>query len=209
MFDTINDYADFYFNFMIGEYPDNFEDYKKTANLFQYLIDAGINDGDIYMITGLVKPKSCLSIEDIPLSLWENSLLEKDKFYFHKELQVTPPPPGWDTDEDYVFYKEMKIRYTLDDVLDYFIRVSGVRAEWVARDKEIGSIKYLLKEYKKFKFIEPIDFILHLIDYCSSCGIELNSIYDLRNEEIKLAEMLELDILNAKAKGKDKVIWRS
>ena len=24
MFDTINKYADFYFNFMIGEYPDNY-----------------------------------------------------------------------------------------------------------------------------------------------------------------------------------------
>ena len=209
MFDTINKYADFYFNFMIGEYPEEIDDYRKTANLFQYLIDAGISDGEVYMITEIVKPKKCLTIEDIPDKLWENSLLERDKFYFHKQLQITPPPPGWDIEHDYIFYREMKIRYTLDDVLDYFIIMTGVRAEWVARDKEKGSIKYLLKEYKKFNFMEPIDFLLHLIDYCVSCGREINSIYDLRDEEVELAKALEVDILNAAALGKNKVIWRS
>lgn len=209
MFDTINTYADFYFNFMIGEYPDDYEDYRKTANFFQYLQDSGLTDGEIYMITGLVKPKVVLTIDDIPDMIRENSLLEKDKFYFHKELSITPPPPGWDKDDNYQFYREMKIRYTLDDALDYFIKSTGVRAEWVSRDKEIGSIKYLLKEYKKFKFMEPLDFLLHLIDYCVSDNMEINSIYDLRHKEIELAEALEIDIANAVARGKNTIIWRS
>lgn len=209
MFDTYNKYADFYYNFMIGEYPESFEDYIKTCNFFGYLEDSGISDGEIYMITGLVKPKEVLTIDDIPDKIREGSLLEKDKFYFHKELIIVPPPPGWDTVEDYKFYREIKIRYTLDDVLDYFIKSTGVRADWVSRDKEIGSIKYLLKEYKKFKFIEPLDFLLHLIDYCVSDNMEISTIYDLRHKEIELAEALEVDIANATARGKNTIIWRS
>lgn len=209
MYDTINEYADFYFNFLIGEYPEDHKDYRQTSNFFQYLEDCGLSDSEIYMIAGLVKPKNVLTIDDIPDKIKEGSLLEKDKFYYHKELTITPPPPGWETEEDYQFYREIKLRYTLDDVLDYFIKASNVRADWVARDKEIGSIKYLLKEYKKFKFIEPIDFLLHLIDYCVSDNMEVNTIYDLRHKEIELAEALEIDIANAVARGKNVVIWRS
>lgn len=209
MFDTINQYADFYYNFMIGEYPEDEDDYKKTANFFQYLEDSGITDGEIYMITGLVKPKQVLTIDDIPDKIREGSILDKDKFYYHKELIITPTPPGWDSELDYKFYREIKVRYTLEDALDYFIKATGVRAEWVARDKEIGSIKYLLKEYKKFDFMEPIDFLLHLIDYSVSCGIEINTIYDLRHQEVELAKVLEIDIANAVARGKNTVIWRS
>ena len=62
MIDTINSYADFYFNFMIGEYPEEIDDYRKTANLFQYLIDAGISDSEVYMITEIVQAKKCLTI---------------------------------------------------------------------------------------------------------------------------------------------------
>lgn len=204
---TISEYADFYFNFMIGEFPEDEEEYRKTANLFAYLEDSGITDGEIYMITGMVKPKKFLTIDDIPTSLWDKSLLEKGKFYFHKELQIQSPPPTWD--ETFPFFLEIKIRYTLDDALDYFIKRSGIRESWVNRDKEIGSIKYLLKEYKKFDFMEPIDFFLHLIDYSVSANKELNSIYDLRDQEIELAKYLEIDMANAVANGKNKVVWRT
>lgn len=209
MYDTLNEYADFYFNFLIGEYPENHEDYRKTSNFFQYLEDSGLSDSEIYMIAGLVRPKEVLTIDDIPDKIKKDSLLEKDKFYYHKELIITPPPPGWNVEENYQFYKEIKVRYTLEDVLDYFIKATGARADWIAKDKEIGSIKYLLKEYKKFNFIEPVDFILHLIDYCVSSGDEINTIYDLRNKEVELAKALEIDIANAVARGKNLVIWRS
>ena len=209
MYDKINTYADFYFNFLIGEFPEDIEDYRKTSNFFKYLEDSGISEGEIYMVAGMVKPKSVLTLADIPEKLKKDSLIDINKFYFHKELIITPPPPGWDIEEDYKFYKEIKLRYTLEDVLDYFIKATNARAEWIARDKEIGSIKYLLKEYKKFSFIEPIDFILHLIDYCVSSSDEINTIYDLRHREIELAEALEIDIANATARGKHLTIWRS
>lgn len=200
-------YADFYYNFLIGEYPENEEDYIRTTKTFEYLKESGITESEIYMVAESIKPpKNVITIDDIPDSLWENSLIERGKFYYHKELQITSPPPTWN--ESFDFYLEMKIRYTLDDLLDYFIKRTNVRQDWVNRDKEIGSIKYLLKDYKKFSFMQPVDFILHLIDYCIAANVELNSIYDLRNKEIELAKYLEVDVKNAEMKGKNKIVWR-
>lgn len=199
-------YTEFYYNFFLGEFPEDMNNYLRTKAFFEYLEECNISDSEIYMTIGLVEPKEFLSIDDIPSILREGSLLEPNKFYFHKELQVRSKPPTWD--ETFPYYLEMKIRYTAEDALDYFIQRSGVRRDWVNRDKEIGSIKYLLKEYKKFNFMEPIDFLLHLIDYCVSKEIELKTIYDLRDLEIDEAEYLESCITNAIAEGKNKIVWR-
>lgn len=201
-----NVFADYYYNFLIGEHPKD-EDYKITSLTFNHLKDAGFNEIELFRLLNTFPIKDKISFEDIPDNLWEGSCLTRDKFYFHKELQILSPPPTWD--ETFDFYLEMKIKYSLDEALDYFIKRSGTREEWVNRDREIGSIKFLLKEYTKFNFMEPLDFFLHLIDYAVSCGAELNSIYDLRRFEIELATYLEIDVANAIAKDKNKVIWRS
>lgn len=208
MYDTINSYADFYFNFMIGEYPDNYEDYKKTCNFFNYLEESGLTDAEIYMIIGLVRPKKILTIEDIPSQITKDSLIDFNKVYFHKELLIISPPPTWNNEDNYKFYKEIKVRYTLEDILNYFIKITNINKLWIATEKELGCIKYLLKEYKKFTFIEPIDFLLHLIDYAVSCNNDIKEIYDIRQYELELAELLEIDIKNAIANNKDKIIWR-
>jgi hypothetical protein len=201
-----NVYADYYYNFLIGEHP-NEKDYRTTSLTMNHLKDAGFSEVQLFRLLNAFPVKDKISFEDIPNSLWEGSCLERNKFYFHKELQILSPPPTWD--ETFEFYLEMKIQYSLDEALDYFIKRSGTREEWVNRDREIGSIKFLLKEYKKFDFMEPLDFLLHLIDYAISCGAELNSIYDIRRFEIELATYLEIDVANAVSMNKNRVIWRS
>lgn len=201
-----SNYADYYYNFLIGEYP-NDEDYRSTALIFEYLKDANVNEIDIYKVIESMQIIHKLSFNDIPDYLWDKSILTKGVFYYHKELQIVSKPPTWEI--TYPHYLEMKIMYTLEDALNYFIERSNVRSEWINRDKEIGSIKFLLKDYIKFKFMEPLDFFLHLIDYSVSSKIELNSIYDLRHEEIALAKHLEIDLANAVAMGKNIVKWRS
>lgn len=199
-------YTDFYYYFLVGEHP-NENNYKVTNATFEYLKDAGFDDDCMCRIINLMPIMDCITVDDIPDSLWEDSLLVRNKFYFHKELQITSPPPTWD--QSYPFYLEMKIKYTLDDVLNYFINSSGVRSDWVNREKELGSIRYLLKDYKKFSFMEPIDFLLHLIDYCVADGMEITSIYSLRDKEIELANYLEIDVAKAITKEKNKIVWRS
>ena len=176
--------------------------------LFDYLLESGcilVDDIVMNIITHFPN-KEVLYPDDLPDNLWNDSLLERHTFYYHKELQILSPPPTWD--KSFPFYIEMKIQYTIENILDYFSKTFNINKDWISREKEIGSIKYLLKEYKKFGFIESVDFILHLIDYVCSLGIKAKSIYDLRDYENDYAELLENDISNAKSCHKNKVIWR-
>lgn len=207
------DITNFYYDFVVGEYPSG-ENYNKTELVIKHLQQAGFNDKELLTIVINDFPnKDILGFEDIPNSLWEKTLLRKEVFYFHKELQVVSPPPMWDPIANKIttvpFFLEMKIRYTEEDILKYFINILNIREEWVSREKELGSIRYLLEKYKKFNFVEPVDFILHLVDYCSSLdNVKIATIYDLCYYETMCAEYLEADIKNARVANKNKIIWR-
>lgn len=199
--------TNFYYDFVVGEYPENKADYIKTKMLFEYLLESGCSQK--FLLTKIIaefENKNSLTEEDIPDSLWEGSLLIRNKFYYHKELQILSPPPTWDN--SYPFYIEMKIQYSIEDVLDYFIETFNINKDWINKEKELGSIKYLLNNYIKYGFIEPVDYLLHLIDYVKSLDCKISSIYDLRKYETECIEYLELDIANAKSSNKNKVIWR-
>ena len=202
------DLVDLYYSINVGEIPENINEYKRTKLLFDYLLESGLDEGKIIttMITKFPN-KNCLTINDLPDSLWNESLIIRNKFYYHKELQILSPPPSWE--ETTPFYLEMKIKYTSEDILKYFIKRFNIREEWINKEKEIGSINFLLTAYKKYSFIEPVDYILHLIDYVAALSIKVNTIYDLRTYENELAEYLECDIENAKSSHKNKVIWRT
>lgn len=201
-----SNYADYYYHFLVGEHPDE-SDYNATAATFEHLKDAGFNEDWIFQVINQMPIKDSIKFDDIPDALWNNSLVIRGNFYFHKELQIKSPPPTWE--HSFPFYLEMKIKYTVEDVLEYFLNFAHIRTDWVNREKELGSIRFLLKDYKKFSFMEPVDFLLHLIDYCVADGMELNSIYDLRDKEIELANYLEVDTANAVMQGKNKIVWRS
>lgn len=199
--------AMFYYNFIAGEFPENEEYFNITNNVFNYLSDAKFTDEEIVkIIINDLPNKDYIEINDLPNYLWDNSLLEENVFYYHKELQIVSPPPTWD--KSYPFYLEMHIRYTKEDILNYFTKTFNIREEWTSTDKEIGSINYLLNKYKMFNFISPVDYMLHLIDYVSSLGVKATKIYDICEYEIKLAELLEIDIKQSVSNNKNNVVWR-
>jgi hypothetical protein len=202
-----NNLVDFYYGFVAGEIPDDNDSYIKTKLLFDYLKECGCTLDDLYLCIITKFPnKEVLTPDDLPDILWDGSLLKRNSFYFHKELQVLSPPPTWD--EVFPFYIEMKIMYSIGDILNFFIKSFKLNEYWVSREKELGSIKYLLKDYKKYGYVEPVDFILHLIDYVSASNVKANSIYDLRDYEAEYSELFEKDILSSKAANKNQVIWR-
>ena len=183
------------------------EDKHKDEDILNHLWDAGVAPYMIVNYALKVNTTNELDYEKLPEILWEDSLLKRDTFYFHKELEILSPPSTWD--EDKPFYLEMKIQYSIDEALDYFLKSNKVREEWISRKKELGSLKFLLKEFEKYKFAEPIDFFLHLCDFAASKAEKnLQSIFDLNHYEIECAEYLEADVANAKLQGKDKVVWR-
>ena len=92
-----------------------------------------------------------------------DNLIVPGKFYYHPELQLTPPPPvitqlpNGDFHSAYEpFYLEIKEEFTLEDVVHYFYRKVGV-LDASTIDKDKGAFKHMLKSY-------DVDFLLHLID---------------------------------------------
>lgn len=197
----------FYYDFNAGEHPESNSNVKKTENLFNYLLDAGVSSNEIVdLIIRDFDNKDYLSYKDVPNKIWDKSLLERDKFYYHKELEILSKPPTWE--ETFPFFREMRIKYTEQDILNYFCSKFSINEDWVNKDKEIGCIKYLIDKYKMFKFAEPVDFMLFLIDFVKAKEVKVYKIYDICNFESEFALIFDLDIKNSVLKNKNTIIWR-
>lgn len=199
---------EYFYNFILGTYPNNEEVIINNKAVIEYLMESGLNKAEIILILNeMPLRESCeIFIEDIQDKWWDNSLLERDKFYFHKELQITPPPPN--LEDPFVYYKEMKIKYDYKDALNYFYKVFDIKEEWINENKDVGAIKWIIEDYKKFKFITPIDMLLHLIDYVHAMEVKILNIYQLTTYEMEFAQYFEDDIRNAKSQHKDTIVWR-
>lgn len=202
-------YEDYLYNFILGTYPDSEEIVMNNKAVIEYIAESGLSKGEIIeVLNEMPLRESCeIFVEDIQDKWWENSLLERDKFYFHKELQITPPPPN--LDDPFVYYKEIKIKYTYQDVLNYFYSIFNINEEWINSNKDLGAVKWIIDDYKKFKFTTPVDMLLHLIDYVHAIGdVKIVNIYQLTTYEMDFANYFEDDIRNAKSQHKDKIVWR-
>lgn len=93
----------------------------------------------------------------------QDNLVLSGHFYYHPELQLTPPPPVIDQlpTGEFVsnyeeFYLEIKEVFTLEDLVHYFYKKVGVH-EQTTMERDKGAFRHMLKSY-------DVDFILHLID---------------------------------------------
>ena len=200
--------TDLYYSNAIGVYPSDEKEILKTKSFFEYLIEAGCSKQEIIeLILFDLKNENHLTINSLPDKLWDNSLLDRDTFYYHNELQILSPAPT--LTESFPFYLEMKIKYTEKDVLNYFIKTFNIKEKWIDEDKEIGAIKYLLNNYKKYDFVQPIDYLLSLIYYVAGFNNnKINTFFDLRNYELDFTEVFEKDIISAKEHNKNNIIYR-
>lgn len=193
------DLANYYYENKLGSlYEDGFE---TTANTFEYLMDAGFSKKELYSIIDKLEPKETLHQKDLPEWLWDNSLLKKDTFYYSSLIQIVSP-----------FHKkfsiEMKIKFTMDDVINYYYD----RTHQILRDKarDIGTINFLLNKYSNLKFMEPIDFILSLIGYAANstdCSLlNLLQIDNMYGAEAYV--FFEAKALQAESEHVNKIIYR-
>ncbi|MCD7910927.1 hypothetical protein KC480_05230 [Bacillus velezensis] len=94
-----------------------------------------------------------------------NNLMEKDIFYYHSELRIMSSPPKIIRDkqtgklirqtED--FYLEMKRRYTLQDLMNYWYKKMAIQpTEHIMRQDE-GKFKYILEHYTLDEILFSID----------------------------------------------------
>lgn len=154
---------------------ESIEDQKKCEKVVSYLLDnfteeeviEKLKDANIYD----------LNFDNIPEHFWDNSLLKKDQFYFHHLLQIKSKPTRYDKINNIYFpnkfYIEMKINFTENDLVVYMYLTlqTAITIRDIKRD--IGTLKYLLKKYSSINdfftdHVEPIDYILFLIEYAKT-----------------------------------------
>ena len=133
-----------------------------TQYTIDYLYDNNYNEGDIINILSKIKKES-IKYKDLPSKLW-NGLIERDTYYFHPELQILSKPPMLSISSDIIikpvkFFKEIKISYTKQNVLNYFYCKANSK---IIKDmnRDLGSLDYLLSRYKH-QLMNSLDVILY------------------------------------------------
>lgn len=193
---VINDYLALTYGSMIDD-ADTLNNIKKIA---YYLLDNKYDDSDIlkYLITNNT---------ELVDSLWDDSLLKPDTFYYHEQLTIMPGPSVWNPnikEESNKFYLEMKIKYTINDLLNYYYNNLLIPVELRNTKKDSKAFEHMLKQYNKFK-MQPIDFVLYLIDYSTLEGNRISNVFDLQKYEREVYDKTNYIIENTINKN---IIWR-
>ena len=136
----------------------------------QRLLDNGYSNKEANKI--LIDTK--LNIENYEHK--DSILNEEDPIYRHHELQIHSKPGGFDPATCTVikrpYYLEMKCRYTIDNLLDYYYTKLIVPPLFRDNKRDIGAMNHLLNSFKS-PIISSVDFLLFVIDFVLSTKLEL------------------------------------
>lgn len=172
----------FYNNFSAG-FPADESDYERTLATIEYMMDAGVSPSGIVTAMTTCSKKKVILRECLPDELWEGSLIERDKFYYHHILQLRPEQffnPLTGKEESKAFYLENLIRFTMADLISYFMRQLGIDRELLDEKKFASQFSHLLKTH--YSFIEPLDFVLALIDKAAAKNMIITEPFELKGQ---------------------------
>ena len=162
---------------------------------YQRLLDNGYTDKEANKI--LIDTK--LNIDNYEHS---DSILDSINIVFrHHELQIHSKPGGFDPATCTVikrpYYLEMKVRYTMDNLLNYYYTKLIVPPLFRDEKRDIGAFNHLINSFKS-PVIDSVDFILFVIDYAASNEYKTNNPLDLKNWFQSTYEYLEQFVLSTK-----------
>ena len=207
-------FAEMYYYQIYGHYPyDSEKPLEKTQKVIDYLKDAGISNSEILKVIEEAPRAEYLTPDMLPEWLWEGSLLEKGVFYYHHLLHIKPEAPTLDPRTGRMnkspFFLEMKIRFTLDDLVEYFYRRADIPPELRNYNKDRGALKNMLERYSRIDFAEPLDFVLTLIDIGAEDEYAfLTSPFDTTEYAKQAYDLLKARAQEAELAGANKIIWR-
>ena len=177
------------------------------------LLQYGYNDKDIMSAIRELNTKAPVTRLCAGKVFSAKNILNPFNFYYHNQLRVTPKEcPVIEKDgvitqpDDTPYFLEMRASYTVGELVDYYIKVFGVRPEDVNRGKFSGGFEWLLKKY-------TIDLVLYMIDSCATSMV----LEDLRGpkspldvgEYVEIArESLEAKKTEAYTKRCDRIVPR-
>lgn len=206
------DYLSFFYANGLGHLPDDEKKINITQDTINYLLDCNITEEKIILALLKAKDKECLRPDALISNLWDNSLIEQNKFYFHKELQIISKPPVLDIKtgkiQSYPFYKEIKIVYKIEDLLQYYYNKNSIK-ELFNHNKDISILNFLINKYKPIKDILVLDLILLMIDISFKNRTNISNLISIDECSIEAINLLRKWKKEAKLIGADKIIWRS
>lgn len=173
--------------------------FNRTLATANYLKDNKYDKSEILKIfKNIVKEKEFDNLvirgEDLPEYLWEDSLLEKDTFYYSDIFHIKSKPPSWDPvtfkEKCEPFYLEMKIKFTIENLLEYYYDKCRVPQGLRDDKKNAGALKHLIKKYNAFKNIPGIDYVVALINKTSN-NVDKNFVSDVFEIEECNKEVIE------------------
>lgn len=201
-----------YYSLISGIEP-AIENFNRTLSTAKYLKANGYDNGEIFKLFKLIS-KQKIEGDDLPKSLWKNSLLEKGIFYYHNEFHITSKPPTWNPrtfkEECEPFFIEMKIQYTMRDLVDRFYDKCKVPVG--LRDDKLveGGLKHLLWKYNNLS-APAIDYIMVMMDLADEDVDRdlINNVFDIEKYAKEAFTILEDIVAEAKVTKSNEIIWRN
>lgn len=204
--------AKYYFGRYGRDISSDSPEFLKTANTLDYLLDSGFSSLDIIKETNKHNGE-VIEYDNLSDTLWKDSLIKKGAFYLHKELRLESPRPIYNpkTGEvtEFPYYIEMKIRYTEDDVLDYFVRklksslVTSNDRHW---DRRV--LREFIKRFSNLDYVEALDVILCSIDRYLENNPDCYNLRDISVVTGEIVEELTADLQEMQMFDQRKVVFR-
>lgn len=205
--------AAFYYNDILG-YRVSERNADITTKTIEILKDNNFSDKEIIEI--LLKSNEESITPQIIFDRIDNGLIEAGRFYFHKELQIVPPAPVVSVHNKAIqqptaFYHEVRLRYTIEDILAYFYNKLSIAIEMQDKQKHIVQMNYVLNFCKRFSPIQALDMILFSIDELAYNHIEAYEPFDIKQTSIlsTVHNKLKTYYNEAKVTNQLQYIWRT
>lgn len=184
-----------------------------TKSTIEYLIDNNYSTKEIINIIEESNIEESFNPSSLPDSLWENSLIQRDVFYYHNSLHIKSKPPTWDPETLQVksepFFLEMKIRYTMDDLLDYYYNKCNIDVNLRDKKRDSGAFEFMMNRYKKIEDMQPLDFMLLVIDEAANSDNIFTNPLKLQDYEGEVVLNYKVFLAEAKVNNANKIIWRN
>lgn len=200
---------EYYYSECLGYLPDSDKSIARTKATIAYLKDNEYSNEEIMRILDRIEPAEMITPDMLPDTLWENSLIKRGKFYSHKELQLVSKPPYFDAKQGIEivepFFLEIKIRYYINDLYDYYLK--NIRGAFLSPKRDMGALQSMLNQYGKGSNVQSLDMVLNMIDEAAFSHIKVVSPFDLQKTEADVYDKLSKNA--AESTGKLGIVWRT
>lgn len=210
------DLTAYYYRELVGVYPFATDREEAiTRHTIAYMEESGLSEVEIFgFLHDIGGKKGYITPADIPAKAWDGSLIERGQYYCHHRLQLLSPMPIIRSDgtfKEYPFYQEMRIRFTMKDLVDYFFE--KIPSYSVLRDdkRHEAQFRHMLKKFDGMRPIQSLDIVLLMIDEAAYQNVPVVEPFDIKTASIQqdVIDRLQKTLAERHAKGYDKNVWRT